>query len=298
MFKFHKNHSQLVDLFSKYLIAPNHQDVNSVYNQLEQYVLSSGKTSIDVGLIENLKEPFKTLIQVELKDVTTIAIDFPIYFKSPSQTDKTLMVCAMDSLPSLPSSNYWNEKNFDFTKNINFWAPFSLIDDWNNLVGSMKTNIPFFSTLLSEYNLYITDVYKIFFRMGTNNKWTNSNAIGRYTELKNNEGVNIHGTILSKEIEIVKPHAILTLGNAARNTVVQINNQLYNYQQITKVWGEDIQSYKWNNLTPIISLPHISGSANGAKSKILNNPKFSTIKGKLQNERFAKILMESLKTVI
>ena len=41
------------------------------------------------------------------------------------------------------------------------------------------------------------------------------NAISAYTQLQNEKGENLHGAILAKEIECVKPQAIITLGNPA-----------------------------------------------------------------------------------
>lgn len=290
MFSFHKNHSQLECLINNYLIVQNELGVNLVYQEIINYVNSGGATKINAGFISNLKEPFKSLLQLNLKNVTTVAIDFPIYFTSKIETKKTIMVCAMDSLPPIPTSSFWNDKNFDFTKNIGFWAPFSLIDNWQAPVGSMKTNIPFFRVLLDEYNLYITDVYKVFFRIEKNGQLINSNTIAEYTELKNQEGTNIHGYILSNEIEIIKPDAIVTLGNSARNKLLHINYLINFDLQNATGWSNEPQMYKWQNSIPIIAIPHISGAANGAKSAILNNSNYSSITGNYQNERLAKII--------
>jgi hypothetical protein len=45
-----------------------------------------------------------------------------------------------------------------------------------------------------------------------------------------------------------------------------------------------------DNKTPVISIPHISGAANGAKAKVLNNPKYENVKAK-GNEKLAYILL-------
>ena len=88
MFSFHKNHSQLEFLINNYLIFPNELGVNLVYQEIINYVNSGGATKINAGFISNLKEPFKSLLQLNLKNATTVAIDFPIYFKSKIETKK------------------------------------------------------------------------------------------------------------------------------------------------------------------------------------------------------------------
>jgi hypothetical protein len=59
-------------------------------------------------------------------------------------------------------------------------------------------------------------------------------------------------------------------------------------------WHKDLQTYSWiDNKTKILSIPHISGAANGAKSKIIKNLRYSHINGS-QNEKLAKIIIENL----
>jgi hypothetical protein len=59
-------------------------------------------------------------------------------------------------------------------------------------------------------------------------------------------------------------------------------------------WKDDIQSYLWADKIKVLASTHISGAANGAKSAILRNPLYTQIKGKYQNERLAKIILQKL----
>lgn len=292
MYSNHPKHEQLIANLEKELILPK-DGLNPIYTQLEEYAAENNPDTIQQGFLKDLQEPFQTLLSNYLRTITTIAIDFPVFFKSFSSTKKTVMVCAMDSLPPIPTSPFWKDKKVDFKENIGFWAPFSLIENWQNSTGSMKTNLPFFRALLQEYNLYVTDIYKVFFRLETQNGYTTSNALPSYTNLCDADGLNIHGKIVAKEVEIVNPVAIITLGNAARNTLLNLNT----IPQYPVGWQDDVQSYLWGESTKIIASPHISGAANGAKSAILKNAMYNKLEGDYQNERLAKICIQKLRSL-
>jgi len=292
MYSNHPKQEQLIANLEKELILPK-DGLNPIYMQLEEYAAENNPDTIQQGFLKDLQEPFHSLLANYSSVITTVAIDFPVFFKSFSNTKKTVMVCAMDSLPPVPTSPFWKDKKVDFKENIGFWAPFSLIDNWQNPTGSMKTNLPFFSALLQEYNLYVTDIYKVFFRLETQNGYTTSNALPSYTGLCDADGVNIHGKIVAKEVEIVNPVAIITLGNAARNTLLNLNT----IPQYPVGWQDDVQSYMWGESTKIIASPHISGAANGAKSAILKNAMYSKLEGDYQNERLAKICIQKLRSL-
>ena len=200
----------------------------------------------------------------------------------------------MDPLPPLPTSSFWEGKPIRLQEEVGFWAPFSLIDNWEQPTGSMKSNLPFFRTLLQTHNLYITDIYKLFFRQKKPTGFVNSNSISTYTQFRNEVGSFLHGHILSKEIELIKPKAIITLGNAARQQLLAINELENGDMQDSQKWAAHIQHYKWCQTLPILASPHISGAANGTKASILNNPKFANISGRFQNERLAKIILSQL----
>ena len=213
---------------------------------------------------------------LHFEDIRTIAIDFP--FSLQNGMRDTIMICAMDSFPP---NNTQSDKE---KKTIKSWVPFSLIDNWSYQKGSAKSNSTFFMLLFQTYNIYVTDIYKIFFREGPCGTDKRSNQNLRYT----NNILDIHKTILENEINIIKPKAIITLGNRSRDALLKFTNVK------AQNWHKDLQTYSWiDNKTKILSIPHISGAANGAKSKIIKNLRYSHINGS-QNEKLAKIIIENL----
>ncbi len=153
------------------------------------------------------------------------------------------------------------------------------------------------NSILNAQQQQLKEIFKLFFRVQKPNQLVISNAVSAYTQLQNEKGENLHGAILSKEIECVKPQAIITLGNPARNQLLTINHLLKASAQTPQKWSGDRQHYRWNNQTPIISAPHISGAAIGAKALVLNNPAYEHLEGKYQNEKLAKIIIEKLMLV-
>lgn len=83
----------------------------------------------------------------------------------------------------------------------------------------------------------------------------------------------------------------MTLGNNSRNA-------LYSICKIpTSNWKDDLQEIFWfDTSTKIISIPHISGAAHGAKAQILSNTEYKSIPGK-NNEKLASIVLSSFKKV-
>lgn len=293
MLSAHPQLPQLIALLEEQLIQPQ-QGLSAIYADLisySQYFQLPNQLNCSLA---DFRAPLRHYLQHLQPDITTLAIDLPIYFKAEKQTDQTLMICAMDPLPPLPTSSFWEGKTIRLQEEVGFWAPFSLIDNWEQPTGSMKSNLPFFRTLLQTHNLYITDIYKLFFRIQKQNQLVNSNSTRAYTQLQNEKGENLHGAILAKEIECVKPQAIITLGNAARQQLLAINELENGAMQQSQKWAANIQHYKWRQTLPILASPHISGAANGTKAAILNNPDFAAISGKYQNERLARIILSQL----
>jgi hypothetical protein len=293
MLAVHPNQALLIEELEQHLIRPK-AGLSATYQQLEGYTKHFQAQEIQSANVVDFQEPLKSYLKANQHQLTTLAIDLPVYFKAHNPTTKTLMICAMDPLPPLPTSVFWKDKNVRFNEDVGFWAPFSLIDDWENPTGSMHSNLPFFATLLQHYNLYITDIYKLFFRFEEQMNFANSNTIPAFTAMKNKSGVSLHGALLAREMELVNPTAVITLGNAARNNLLAMNEMFHAIPQNPGKWTNDLQKYYWNSNRLIIASPHISGAANGAKSAILTNPSYNHISGKYQNERLAKIILAQL----
>jgi hypothetical protein len=86
------------------------------------------------------------------------------------------------------------------------------------------------------------------------------------------------------------------LGNDARNALLKINNEIAGSEkQKADKWDEnnEIQKYKFNETT-ILSSPHISGSANGAKKHILKNSiykKITDVNNLIEVQKLARIIL-------
>lgn len=293
MFSLHPNHPNIIKTLESQFIHPKN-GLTATYQQLTKYTKERKAADILPATIFDFQEPLKSFLIANQDQLTTLAIDLPVYYQAQIPTSKTLMICAMDPLPPIPTSPFWKDKTIRFNEDVGFWAPFSLIDNWDEPTGSMRSNLPFFKTLLKHVNIYVTDVYKLFFRFQQQNGWLNSNAISTYTLLKNSNGVSIHGALLAKEIEYIQPSAIVTLGNASRNNLLAMNEIVNAIHQAPVKWSDNLQKYYWNKDRLILASPHISGAANGAKAAILSNPSFQQITGNYQNERLAKIIVDQL----
>ena len=302
----HKEHDNIINVLSENFIEYKDDGLKKVYEQLMDYSKNQRLNIIEPASKNKLNSKYLEVIE-KLKDnlknnqyINTYQTDLPIYIKSRSENAKTLMICAMDPLCKEPSTGPDKDFPVDYnTDNVNFWVPFSLI---NNDKGS---NADFFEELRLHYNLYITDIYKLFFYISTN-EWDNKNK--KYKFLKSNsrpefKKIMRHAEILEKEIEIIKPHCIITLGNNSRNALVKISKDKTNFiENWTKKDAEgnsvtDVQKYifKNNNFEcNIISSPHISASANGVRNPLLKNKKYTSIIEEIETKKMAKIIIKNL----
>ena len=207
--------------------------------------------------------------EIKLKQIRTVGIDFPILL-SRGYNRPVLMVCAMDPLRDDTDST-------EVSKEIGVWVPFSAIDHPANKNYKMKTsdkrNLSFFHALLETHNLYLTDAFKLFYREG--NELSN-----RQIEFRK---LPVHREILEREIQLVQPKAIISLGNHARDSISQILN-LH-----APAWSNVVYKTKTCAGMTVIMVPHISGSASGFKAPILKNESYKSINGK-DNERYARII--------
>jgi hypothetical protein len=203
-------------------------------------------------------------------NVRSIGIDFPIKL-SRGKNRPVLMVCAMDPLRTDNEQKLPEDKLTD-------WVPFSVIKNpAKEKKYSEKENLQFFNTLLKDFDLYLTDIYKLFYRDGTKI----SNKIKTYTDL------SIHREILETEINCIKPTAILTLGNGARDAICEL------FKIYPPTWNTEIFKINPDNGCSLVMVPHISGAANGSKAPILNNVSYQDIPGN-NNTKYANIILKEL----
>jgi len=279
-----KPNLEILKLLEENLINPK-SGINDIYERIQKYyersmkikdgVSKSDLDDLEIILPQNhlntsdLIGPFKYLNE---EDIRTLSIDFPVHLRKNGAKRKTVMICAMDPLP--PDSNVKS-------KNIIPWAPFSLICNWELMPN--KQNAIFFDSLFKNVDLYVTDIYKVFFRICNTSSRSNMNK--KYLTLEKSKNISAHTDILAREIEIIKPEIILTLGNNSRDAIYELANLK------PQKWDDDLHINIWSDKkTKLISIPHISKSANGAKAKILNNPKYKNVLGS-NNEKYANILL-------
>ncbi len=264
-------HDEIKKLIEEKLIQPQ-VGINSIYEALENYFHKQYDRNKEIEspvyhLTKNdLVGSFSFL---QTKNIHSIGIDFPIKI-SKGLNRPLLMICALDPL----RENNEGHENSDL---ITDWVPFSIIKnpDKENKYTE-RENLVFFHTLLESFDIYVTDIYKVFFRENTNI----SNKISSYNQLP------IHNELLQSEIEIIKPSAILTLGNGARDAIC-------NFMGINApAWTESVYKTTVQGLD-LVMVPHISGAANGAKAPILNNENYNLIEGK-NNEKYARIILKKL----
>lgn len=282
---------EVLGMLQEKLFLPN-VNLAHTYKQITSYHLP-GNQEIKAAKIELLQEPFRSFV-LSHSSRTTLAVDLPVLI-SKNTNRPIVMICAMDALPPIPESNFWDGKIVNHSIDVGLGVPFSLVDDWTIPRGSLFSNLAFFKEMLQHFDVYITDIYKLFFRLSSGNIYKNSNSINDYTQLRTIDGVNIHASILEAEIELVKPKLIITLGSASRSALAILSQQSQQTKMQLKAWNENLQQYSWNNQIPWIASPHISNAANGTKKLLLQNSKYSHINGHYANERLARIIIHEIK---
>jgi len=224
-------------------------------------LLSLDDFSNDFSYIKNLKER-----------ITDVGIDFPLTISKDS-TKPLIMIVAMDPLRHLK-----NERD------IGYWVPFSILNDIEKEAKySEVENLSFFHELLNHYQIYLTDIFKVFYYNGK----IKSNKDNIFTTK-----LTIHADLLQEEIRITQPVAILTLGVKSQNA-------------LHKAFASNLQRFDKNNSTiqfqesllPVLSMPHISNANNAAKKKFIDNPLYNSIPGQ-RNIKYAGIIHSMLSNLI
>lgn len=279
----------VVHILNKYLLN-NETDILNAYSRLltnagtQQHFAFRGDSS-------QLMDPFNRLLASFPNPPTTKAMDLPVLLKS-SDSKPTIVVCAMDSLPPEPESDYWLKNALRPDEGVQLWIPFSLCEPWNSPKGSMASNLNFFKPLIEAYNIYVTDIYKLFFRISSNGKYLKSNQIPAYQNLISADGINIHKQILKEEISGLKPAAIVTLGSAATNKLFDLSSLKPAY--LNNSFKNSFPAYRTPFDIPHFPIPHISNAANGAKSKFINQFNLARIAGQSPNTAIANHLIQSI----
>ena len=261
---------KIVSLLETHLIKPE-GGLYPVYEDLKRYFLEQQDPNVSNSAPIMELETKSLLIstpQYEGTPIRTVGIDLPIQL-SKGTGRKRIMICALDPLRADIQ---------DSGERISNWAPFStLTNPEKEIKESNRENLRFFNTLLIEYDLYITDIYKVFYRSGKKT----SNALSEFKKDK------LHSILLENEINEIKPDAIITLGNSARDAICSI------FEVNAPAWSENPELIQLDNTKTLLCLPHISGAANGTKAPILNNEVYAELEGK-GNTLYANIAKKIL----
>ena len=311
----HSRHNEIVSLLENNFITYNKGGLNQIYNELLEFSKidtepekSKQKRNLSFTDLSNLNPSFLEKInEVNKKDTALFfATDLPVFLESTHKKNApTIMVCAMDSLPPVPLKDNQHQytlyphqnSKIDLRNNVGFWAPFSLVEHNND------DNAKFFKALLTQYNVYVTDVYKLFFYIDKNkinekgeHVFNKSNGLSKYRKLQS------HKNILIREINIINPSCIITLGNNAGNALLNIEGKHLELWENCLDFG-GLQKNDTNKITAsnksikIISMPHISGAANGNKSRIIENNFYKNIPGETI-DKYANILLHEIAITI
>ncbi len=179
--------------------------------------------------------------------IHSLQIDLPVWYEMG--VEKTVMVIALD-----PLNDEQERKTY-----VRLNSPFSLhkehIAEYYQLIDAVLTR---------SYNVYVTDIYKLFYRWTDEKKkpfQTVSNRDKDFTKC------DIHMDTLKHEIETVNPSMILGLGNEVFRGLLRTDKTMAKKRNIT----EKLQQYSWNGRKTYL-IPHPSPSARGgAKSFIQSN---------------------------
>jgi hypothetical protein len=201
-----------------------------------------------------------------------LGIDFPswINFEGTKAERKRIMVVGIDPL-----------RECEIKGKVSIGTPYAFHHK-KMRGGATSEYWKFISHLAQDYSIYITDIYKIFFKDGdlSKNRSYNNKA---FTENK------LHHEILTKEIEIVNPNIIITMGNMSTKLVLNDVNQ--KYQPISR-YNVANGSLKYNNTkTELIPMVHLSGSSRGGQKNFLATNQDSIFeKGKPNGESYYQIV--------
>jgi len=293
----HQRHREIIELLETHFITYEPGGLTEIYRQLIEFSFAASrdeqqvlKPRLGFSHLGKLHKSYREVIEeTNKKDIAvSFATDLPVFLKSYKGKDApVLMVCAMDSLPPEPVKNAQGDyllqvhqnKNFNLRQEVGFWAPFSLIEN------NTDTNALFFNEMLQSYSLYVTDIYKLFFYIDKNLTDKSGKAVyARSNSLSSYRSLPCHASILSQEIGWVEPSCILTLGNNAGNALLGLyGKKLSKWTSANEGGGVQVNRtgpVNHSGMTvPVISVPHISGAANGAKSVVLNHPMWNNISG-------------------
>jgi hypothetical protein len=202
---------EITQILTDYFFKLSKEDVRSKFNQ----------TTLEIDVTVEIKDllHFSVFLDSKKENIKNIGIDFPLFFENSEKPN--LAIVAMDPKRNDASCK---EKNC-----ISLGSVFAL-----NKESGRKSNENdywnFISPLTKDFNVYVTDVYKIYYdSIDKNQKVSNKDADFKEFKINiNGNEKNIHRHILEKEFDFLFQNAssnkslVITLGKEAKTSICQL----------------------------------------------------------------------------
>lgn len=185
--------------------------------------------------ISNIKEEQFVKLATQFKFAQT---DVPSWIVS-SEDKPTIMVIAQDALRSKKDKKYFEENSLLIN------TPFSLqgFDD-----REIKASYSYLLSQIADLgNVYVTDVYKMFFEADRKIK----------SEFKKGGKKNINVLFLKEEIDKLKPDLIITMGAPAFNIIQNFTKE----KARTGITNNNAVIYTKSNEIPVFGMIHLAAYA-------------------------------------
>lgn len=194
-----------LEILSKYLLNFNSSEIQGQFEKI--------KNNERVYISINALKVFKEILISENDQVKNIGLDFPILFGNDI-TKPLIVIVAMDP----------KRKGVDDGQ-IELSTVFALSEDENET--SKNDYWEFIKPLLKNHNVYLTDIYKIYFEKITKGKTKFSNKEPVFTNYPGIDSNSIHKSILKEELRHLKNYGseikfIITLGAESKNAIKTI----------------------------------------------------------------------------
>ena len=211
-----------------------------------------------------------------------LGIDFPTWINfndNETGQKKRIMIVGIDALRSC-------EKTMDY---LVLGTPYGFHDKC--IRDKMKSYWDFIASLSKTYSVYLTDTFKVFYYEGSKSDKLRSSKDSKFTnpDLRC-DGRDIHQYIFRKEVELVDPALIITLGQIPQIWFCN-GNECRKYGDIKSELnaGGLLNLYYNNGITPILPMPHLSGRNSAQAKSFVDTQKFSEI-----GTKYAELVQEYL----
>jgi hypothetical protein len=200
----------ITEILSQYFFNLSSKEISSLFDATEKENLPELEMS-EFQL-------FETFFNNKIDNIKNVGFDFPLHF--PNIGKRNLAIVALD-----PKRNNKNKIN---KGKVSMGSVFSLHNPFNR---KTETNDywNFINPLTQSFNIYLTDLYKIYFEEnGQNTEKKNSRKGFKEISIGTNPNENYHLHILRKELDYFfnsfqnEENLIITLGKESANAIAKI----------------------------------------------------------------------------